>query len=384
MHVVIVVAERGPLDQPYLACLYHELLKRFRVSIVVPTAFQSRSGTLDKSEHRHLPTRREKFFGKLLAAKLKAKVACISFASPVKEEAAMVGLGPIGEVAACLQSLKADHVIAVDFPALMAAQLIGLRAHLVSLELWHRRIENLLVKDATILSCVTQNWLRYLALFPRGKVPYFLVPNFSNFSNLPLREATDDSFVLAGSAVPGFGLDIIVEYIKRYPRKGALLGWTPPNIRDVLLDRGLSAQTIDSLDIQQGFLPEDRFIDKLAAHRFGFSFYDLKHADTSFLSESLGIFPWSAMNYITGFPGKIGMCMNAGVPVIASNLPGMEFVREYGAGVVVNETSPEAIEEARCQIFAGGNEMRRRCLKLAEEYSFERCISPFLDFLQSS
>ena len=383
MHVALVIAERGPLDQPYLAGLYHELLKRFKVSIVVPTAFQSRSGTLDKSEHRSLPSSKEKFYGKLLAAKLKAKVACLSFACPLHEEAAMVGLGPTGEVAAKLRALKADHVIAVDYPALMAAQLVGLKAHLVSLELWHKRIENLLVKESTILSCVTQNWLRYLALFPRGKVPYFLVPNFSNFSNRPLREIKNDSFVLAGSAVPGFGLNIIVDYLRRYPCNGSLLGWTPPNIKEVLLAFGLSADAVANLNIQQGFLPEDQFIDKLSEHRFGFSFYDLTRADTSFLSEALGIFPWSALNYITGFPGKIGMCMNAGVPVIASNLPGMEFVRHSGAGVVVNDTSPDTIEAARREIIAGGNEMRQRCLKVAEEFSFERCIKPFLDFLES-
>ena len=102
-----------------------------------------------------------------------------------------------------------------------------------------------------------------------------------------------------------------------------------------------------------------------------------------FFGEGIGLLPWSAQNYIIGFPGKIGMCMNAGVPVITSNYPGTSFVNKFGVGVVIDEMSPAAINAASIKIRNAGDAMRSRCLDLAKEFCFNVHVAPFVDFIRA-
>ena len=381
MKVVLAIGDRTPLDQPYIANLYRWLDKSFDTTVVLPMGFRGRSGVLENAPKRYVPNSKVKMHGKFIGAKLKLKAWALAKQTNLGPMRKHVGCRPIGEVAASLKALGCEHIIAIDHSALLAAQLAGFRAHLVSLELFHNSIEPLLISADTPRSCMTQNWLRYLSLFPKGQVPPFVVPNFPPFAGRELPPTPDDTFVLTGSAVPGFGLYVIADYLLKYPSRGTVLGWSPPRVLQMLQERGLSDETISKIHFQRDFLPEADFIDRVAAHRYAFSVYDLRSAPTAFFSESLGIHPWSALNYITGFPGKVGMCMNAGVPVIASNYPGMDFVQHYGVGAVVSDYSADAIHEAKCKILAGGMDMRRRCIELAKEYSFDKCIQPFLQFV---
>ncbi len=381
MRTVLAIADRNPLDQPCIANLYHWLNKTFDLAVVLPSGFESRSGLLDKSPQRFAPTTSVNFRGKVIGAKLKARVWALSQQCNIERYRKLVGCRQIGEVAASLQALKIESVIAVDYPALLAAQLAGCKAHLVSLELLQRSVEQLLTSADTAKSCMTQSWLRYLALFPEGGPPCFVVPNSPPFHNKVATECTNEDFILAGSAIPGFGLNVIADFINKYPARGTLLGWSPPQIRDWLRERGVSDLAISQISIQRDFLSEEEFIDRIGRHLFSFSIYDLRTANNAFFSDNLGIHPWSMQNYLTAFPGKASMCMNAGVPVIASNYPGMDFVHHYGVGAVVSDYSPDAIYAAKQKIIDGGLEMRRRCIDLAKQFCFDKCIQPFLEFV---
>ena len=381
MKVVLAIGDQNRLDQPYIANLYRWLDKTFDTTVVLPMGFKGRSGVIENAPKRYIPSSTVKLHGKVIAAKLKLQAWALAKQTNLGPMQKHVGCRPIGEVAASLKALGCEHIIAIDHSALLAAQLAGYRAHLVSLELLHNSIEPLLISAETPRSCMTQNWLRYLSLFPQGDVPPFVVPNFPPYAHRELTSPLDDTFVLAGSAVPGFGLHVIADYLLKFPCRGTLLGWSPPNVEEMLKERGLSDEAISKIRFQREFLPEADFIDQVASHRYAFSIYDLRSAPTAFFSESLGIYPWSALNYITGFPGKVGMCMNAGVPVIASNYPGMDFVQHYGVGTVVSDYSADAIYDAKCKILDGGMEMRHRCIELAKEYCFDKCIQPFLQFV---
>jgi glycosyltransferase involved in cell wall biosynthesis len=91
----------------------------------------------------------------------------------------------------------------------------------------------------------------------------------------------------------------------------------------------------------------------------------------------------STLNHRLTTPNKLFEAMAAGVPVVASDLPGMAgIVRESGAGVLVDPTSPAAIAEALRGVLASEDRraaMGARALAAAHEtYNWERQLDLLL------
>jgi glycosyltransferase involved in cell wall biosynthesis len=88
----------------------------------------------------------------------------------------------------------------------------------------------------------------------------------------------------------------------------------------------------------------------------------------------------TTLNHRLTTPNKLFEAMAAGVPVVASDLPGMApIVRETGAGLVVDPTDPRAIAAACRQILDAAPEertaWRRRALDAAHgTYNWERQV----------
>jgi glycogen(starch) synthase len=97
----------------------------------------------------------------------------------------------------------------------------------------------------------------------------------------------------------------------------------------------------------------------------------------------------STLNHRLNTPTRIFDAMGAGVPVVASDLPGMaEIVRETGIGVLVDPTSPAAIADGIRQILDAPPERlaayREACLAAARgPYAWERGVERLLELYRS-
>jgi glycogen synthase len=93
----------------------------------------------------------------------------------------------------------------------------------------------------------------------------------------------------------------------------------------------------------------------------------------------------STLNHRLTTPNKLFEAMAAGVPVVASDLPGMAaIVNETGCGILVDPADPAAIAEATRRLLdapeAEREEMRRRCLRAAHaSYNWEQQVVGLLD-----
>ncbi len=93
----------------------------------------------------------------------------------------------------------------------------------------------------------------------------------------------------------------------------------------------------------------------------------------------------TTLNHRLTTPNKLFEAMAAGVPVVASDLPGMAgIVRETGCGLLVDPTDPAAIAEAVCRILDAPPDERRawrdRALAAAHEtYNWERQVETLAD-----
>ena len=97
----------------------------------------------------------------------------------------------------------------------------------------------------------------------------------------------------------------------------------------------------------------------------------------------------STLNHRLNTPTRIFDAMGAGVPVVASDLPGMaEIVHETGIGVLVDPTSPEAIATGIREILDAPPERlaayRAACLAAAAgPYAWERGVERLLELYRS-
>lgn len=97
----------------------------------------------------------------------------------------------------------------------------------------------------------------------------------------------------------------------------------------------------------------------------------------------------TSLNHRYTTPNKLWEALAAGVPVVASDLPGMaEVVRETGAGVVCDPTSPAAIAAAIRDILsrlpADRADLQRRALAAAHDrYNWEVQAGALLDLYRT-
>lgn len=97
----------------------------------------------------------------------------------------------------------------------------------------------------------------------------------------------------------------------------------------------------------------------------------------------------STLNHELTTPTRIFDAMGAGVPVVASDLPGMaQIVRETGIGVLVDPTSPTAIAARIREILDASPERRdiwrEACLAAARgPYAWERGVERLLELYRS-
>lgn len=291
----------------------------------------------------------------------------------------------VAELAESARAFPNAELIAVDSLALLACQELGRKAHFVSLELLAADLALQMVRPESVHCCMTQNELRATAIFPNNDVRSFIVPNFPHYiprkSGIPHRTG---ELVVAGTLYPGFGAELACEVLALDPSlRFTFLGGYPPASKAWMELRHRHLFESGRIVVSQVFLNEEDYVAALEPFEAGLTLYDLRLINNGFYGRAGGILPWSAFNYISGFPGKIGMCMNAGVPVITSSLPGTDFVVERGVGVAAYRMTATSVLDALEEIRRAGPEMRERCLQLAQDYSFDKCAAPFVNFVLS-
>jgi glycosyltransferase involved in cell wall biosynthesis len=118
----------------------------------------------------------------------------------------------------------------------------------------------------------------------------------------------------------------------------------------------------------QEYLEADSFLHFLSSFRIGFCFYSWSLIAASF-------------NYQSAPSGKLFMYLAAGTPVIACNIPGFDFVKDFGAGILIDDYEPATIKKAIEQIEENYDAYSSGCYKAAAYYSFDNHVQPYIRFL---
>ena len=104
----------------------------------------------------------------------------------------------------------------------------------------------------------------------------------------------------------------------------------------------------------------------------GFCFYDFN------------LIKKNDFNYLSAPSGKLFNYYAAGVPVIGSEILGLQSVRDYATGVLLQELTPETIANGVRDVLKRHASMRKACAVAAREFDFGVRVQPFVEFLHNS
>ena len=268
---------------------------------------------------------------------------------------------------------RADEVIATDNSGAWIAQKVfrwrKTRLHFLSLELYECDFFASRIQVDRFASVMIQTPDRLDWLFPRHKPRVFYIQNAPVFKrrNLPQKRG---GLVYCGTALPRFGIFTMLELLLAYPQLTLTL-------------QGLSNEQTEAILrphnelIEQGrlilhnhyFASEASLLDWLGQFKVGLCLYDF------------GNLPADHFNYQTVPSGKIFNYLAAGVPIVGNDMPGLSPVKEFNAGVLIQNHSPATVKAAIDKIEDDLLTISENCLRAAEHYSFDKAVEPFSNLL---
>ncbi|HEX6333130.1 MAG TPA: glycosyltransferase, partial [Flavisolibacter sp.] len=268
------------------------------------------------------------------------------------------------------QRLSADIIIAVDLQTLYVAQQIFGSVHFLSLEIdektnrYYRRISLDKIRSVFI-----QSPMRYEFMFNGATLKTFYVQNAPVFLPEVDRPHTRTDFVWAGAIDKRLAVMDCIEFFEKNQQYRLVLkgGGNSKTISEIEAEYEHLIRS-NTIEINQEYLPSDQFIEFLSQFRIGFCFYSWELIAASF-------------NYRSAPSGKLFMCLAAGTPVVACDIPGFQFVKEFKAGVLIPDYEPETIARAIEKIESDFEAYSAGAFAAARHYSFDKTVKPYIDFL---
>jgi hypothetical protein len=268
-----------------------------------------------------------------------------------------------------LRNLDADEFLAVDLPVLYICQKVFGKSHFLSLEIRSKEPFLRKIRTELIQSVLIQNKERYDFLFPERKPKVFFIQNSPVFREDMITHYERKDLIWAGSILKRFAVFDCIKFIQVHQEyKLILRGGAEAKILKHIHNNYGDLLSSGNIVLHKEYLELGDFIDYLSHFRIGFCFYSWDIINTN-------------INYQTAPSGKLFMYLAAGVPVIACDIPGFKFVKEFGAGVLINDYEPNTIYRAVKEIEGGYQKYQSACYEAAKFFSFDKRVKPFIEFI---
>ncbi len=263
-----------------------------------------------------------------------------------------------------------DEVIAVDLGVLLVAQEHFGAVNFLSLEIDNNTNPNYKkIDQSKIKSVFVQSELRYNYLFPQHLHKKFIVQNSPVYKKRAAVEKVRTNFIWAGAIDRRLAVLECIEFFNQYKEfKLVMKGGGDKKTRRIIEEQYGHLLREERIVFNQEYLEADSFVDFLSSFKIGFCFYSWSLIAASF-------------NYQSAPSGKLFMYLAAGTPVIACNIPGFDFVKEFEAGVLIDDYEPATIKKAIETIEANYDHYSQGCYRAAEAYSFDKAVQPYIDYL---
>ena len=371
--VIIATLNDYIVYQPTILNLYDELISEFDVEIISfePTFISTDKDTSRNIRYIKVPGLIKEISNKIDFIMNKLSGYIRKIIPGYKYKYIYYNRALPAALRSALRKTNADHIIAVDIPALYVCQQVFGKVHFLSLEIDRSNPFINKIDTTAIRSVFIQNQVRLDHLLPGYDGPSFFIQNAPVFEDAIKPVGDRKDFVWAGTLLDRFGVIECINFFKAHPEyrlelKGGAEKRTLQKINDNFSDL-IEKQVIH---INREYLPGNSFLEYLSKFRTGFCFYSWDLINTDF-------------NYRTAPSGKLFMYMAAGVPVIACNIPGFAFINEFNAGVLVDNYEPATILDAVHKIESNYPAYVEACYEVARHFDFRRNAKPYVEFLRA-
>jgi hypothetical protein len=266
---------------------------------------------------------------------------------------------------------KYKRIICVDNTYLYFCSLLKVNVDFLSLEICvNDRLVALV--DRCIIDCVIiQSKERYDYLFKDELLKIFYVQNAPIYDQSVLKKERS-SLIYSGSTINALGFYHCLNYLNKYKEeKMAVLGAFFEEDKKRVNEEYSNLLREDRLLINEKYLDNDEVVEYLSNYEIGFCFYFF---DDPLLQNNL-------FNYMSAPSGKMFKYLAAGVPVVCSNIPGFQFVKEFQCGILIDSLEEDVIRNAILSIRQNFDFYVQNAIKAAKFYSFDNSIAPYMDFI---
>lgn len=264
-----------------------------------------------------------------------------------------------------------DHIVCVDFKNLWFTQLLGKTVEFLSLEIVPDDFFRADCDFRNINSVIIQSRERYDYLFGEKQFKTFYIQNAPNFKALSAAEKPRAELVYCGTVSDGFGFYHCLEFLDKFPRRAL-------HVKGAMLEKERVKRDYQALlasrrlVLDEEYLDDSQVVEYLRQFKIGFCFYNFEVPKIN------------NFNYYSAPSGKMFKYLAAGVPVVGSDVSGLNPIKEFDCGVLIKDLNAESIEKAVETIERNFDYYSENCLKAAAHYSFDKRAQPFVDYLLSS
>lgn len=276
------------------------------------------------------------------------------------------------------KSNKIDRVIGVDSVGLWVAQQLFGKSHFISLEAKKDRYFK--ASDANrIESVVIQTEERYRYLFNTLPIHKFLIQNSPTFPNCTVfnKKPFQKRLIYLGTAIPTHGLYMCLDAMEfivksdqgyRLTIKGII---SKERVRTFIKIRYRHLFKNKFVIIDEQYTDQDEIIPYLSSFDIGFCLYDFNRISKN------------DFNFITVPAGKLFNYYAAGVPVIGVDIPGLQSVKEFQSGILLDNPASDNVKNAILKLCEDYAFYSANCLKAAEHFDFQKAVQPYKNFLSA-
>ncbi len=263
---------------------------------------------------------------------------------------------------------KSDKYISVDFVALKAFKELNLKSNFLSLEIIEHDPYRKNIAYNLIDSVIIQSKNRYDYLFKNKPLQLILLPNspvYKDYKNATVK----GNLIWAGSIVKSFGVEYCIDFIKIQSLYSLTLkGGVTQEYQNYIEHVYSNEFDNKKLIINTEYMNDNDFITFISKFKIGLCFYDWDLIKNNF-------------NYRSAPSGKLFMYLLAGVPVIACDIEGFQFIKENKCGVLIKDYSSKSIQEAINEIESNYLEYETNCIATAKEFDFSKYMQVLIQHL---
>jgi len=166
----------------------------------------------------------------------------------------------------------------------------------------------------------------------------------------------------------GYGLEQFIDCIKDLGREYTLTlkGIKNDKFYNFLHQKYKTLIDQGKIIFDFSYVEQSKVIEYVSQFYIGVTGYDLELAKKSF-------------NYFSSPAGKLFNYYAAGVPVIGIDIIGLKSVKDFNAGVLMDEVSSSKITDAVNEIEKNYSLMSQNCLRASKEFDFKKAFDLFIN-----